>query len=204
MKEAFAIAAAILALLSYIPYLRGVVKGQVQPHAYTWGIWSLVSGITLAAQIVKGAGIGAVPTATAACLTVAIFALSLTRGFRNVTRLDTTFLVLALAAVVPWILIKDPTISVVTAVAIDALGFAPTLRKTWVKPTSESVAMYALNVLRHLLSLLALEAYNLATVLHSGVMLIMNSAMVTVILVGVRVHRASSARERQQDSGTIG
>lgn len=196
MKEVFAIVAALLALASYVPYFNGLLKGRVQPHAYTWGIWSLVSGITLFAQIAKGAGIGAVPTATAALLTFCIFLLSIKFGFRQITRIDTAFLILALVAIIPWLVTKDPTVSVILAVSIDVLGFVPTLRKTWLLPTSESLATYGLNIVRHMLSLFALEAYNVATVLHSAAMLVMNSTIVAVIVRRAGIRGLSQDQKR--------
>ena len=182
MKDILAIIAAIVAVGGNIPYLRDAIKKRVTPHPYTWLVWSIVSGITLFGQIAKGAGIGALPTAVAEAFTIGIFIFSLRYGFKNVIKTDNYFLVAALLGLIPWIITKNPTISVIVAVSIDLVAFTPTIRKTWVKPDSETPILYGANVLRHVLTLLSLQSYNIATTLHSIAMIITNSIMTSIIL----------------------
>lgn len=183
MKIEFAIAAAVLSIAGNVPYIIEIVRGNVRPHAYTWFVWSLVSGVIFFGQLAKGAGVGAIPTAAAELFTIAIFFLSLRYGFKEIRRIDTVFLVAALLGLVPWALTDDPTISVITVVVIDAIAFLPTLRKTWVEPKSENPILYVMNVARHALSLFSLEAYNIATALHSITMITINTLMTGFILV---------------------
>ena len=182
MKVALAIIAAILAIVGNVPYLNDILKRRVEPHAYTWFVWSIVSCIVFFGQIAKGAGIGALPTAASEIFTVIIFLFSLRYGFKHPTKSDKLFLGIALAGLIPWVLTKDPTVSVVIAVAIDATAFIPTLRKTWLLPKTETPLLYGMNVLRHALALFSLQTYNIATTLHSIVMLFANSAMTGIIL----------------------
>lgn len=182
IKLFLALLGACIALVGNIPYLRDVITNKIQPHPYTWLVWTLVSAITLFGQIAKGAGVGAIPTATAEIFTVIIFLFSLRYGFRNIVRRDTYFLIVALLGIILWILTKDPTISVVIAVSIDLVAFVPTLRKTWVKPASETPILYSMNVVRHVLTLFSLQAYNVATTLHSIAMIVTNTAMTGIIL----------------------
>ena len=182
MKEIFAVVAALLAIAGNLPYLIDIVRGRVKPHPYTWFVWSIVSCIIFFGQIAKGAGIGALPTGASEIFTVIIFLFSLRYGFKGVTRTDTVFLILALLGLVPWIITKDPTLSVVTAVSIDLIAFVPTLRKTWKYPATETPILYGSNVLRHILALFSLQAYNVATTLHSIAMIITNTVMTGIIL----------------------
>lgn len=181
MKEAFAIAAALVAVAGNVPYLRDVLRGYVQPHPYTWLVWSTVSMTVFFGMLTKGAGIGALPVAVAEGFTLAIFFFSLKYGFKPIRRVDTVFLIVALAGLIPWFLTKDPTLSVVVAVGIDLVAFAPTLRKTWISPRTETPLLYGSNVLRHGLGLFSLQSYNLATTLHSAVMIAANGLMVLMI-----------------------
>lgn len=182
MKDTLAIIAAIVAVCGNIPYIRDAYRKRVTPHPYTWLVWSIVSGITLFGQIVKGAGIGALPTAVAEAFTIGIFIFSLRYGFKNVIKTDNYFLAAALLGLVPWLITRDPTISVVIAVVIDLVAFTPTIRKTWVRPASETPILYGANVLRHVLTLLSLQSYNIATTLHSIAMITTNSTMTSIIL----------------------
>lgn len=183
MKELFAIIAALLAIAGNLPYLWDILKGRVQPHPYTWLVWTLVSGIVFFGQLAKGAGIGALPTAASEIFTLLIFLLSLKYGFKGITKTDMMFLAAALLGICLWILTNDPTVSVVIAVSIDLIAFIPTLRKTWKYPSTETPILYSANVLRHILALFSLQTYNIATTLHSIAMICTNSLMTICILV---------------------
>ncbi|CAN5134041.1 hypothetical protein BH11PAT1_BH11PAT1_6590 [soil metagenome] len=180
-KIILAVLASIMALIGNLPYLLDVIKGKIKPHPYTWFIWSIVSAITFFGGVAKGAGIGALPTGIAEGFTIIIFFFSLKNGFSNVTRTDTYFLIAALSGLIPWILTKDPTISVIVAVGIDLIAFVPTFRKTWQDPKTENPILFIMNVTRHGLTLLSLSTYNIATMLHSIAMIITNSCMTFII-----------------------
>ncbi len=181
MKLTLAIIAGIFAILGNIPYLRDIVKKRIEPHPYTWLVWTIVSAVTFFGQLAKGAGVGVIPTASSEIFTVIIFLFSLQYDFKNINREDNYFLAFALGGLIPWLITKDPTVSVVIVVSIDLIAFIPTLRKTWRLPTTETPMLYGMNVLRHVLALFSLQAYNIATTLHSLAMIAANSTMVIFI-----------------------
>ncbi len=180
MKETLAIIAAVLALIGNISYLRDIISSKIHPHPYTWFVWSIVSMTTFFGGLAKGAGIGALPTGVAEGFTIIIFLFSLKfiNKAGHIRPIDNYFLAAALIGLVPWAMTKDPTISVVIVVLIDIIAFIPTLRKTWRHPETERPMLYRMNVLRHILTLFSLEAYNIATTFHSFAMIGTNSAMV--------------------------
>ena len=181
MKIALAIVAAILAFVGNISYLKDIFKGKVYPHPYTWFIWSIVSLTTFFGGWVKGAGIGILQTGIAEGFTIIIFLFSLKYLFQDraqhIRRVDNYFLVICLLGFIPWILTKDPTISVVIVVLIDVIAFIPALRKTWKHPDSEQPLLYEMNVTRHFLTLFSLQTYNVATTFHSIAMICTNTVM---------------------------
>src|SRR3989344_30071 len=181
-KEIIAVIAAVFSIVGNVPYLLDIIKKKIQPHPYTWLVWTIVSGITFFGQLVKGAGIGALPTGIAEIFTIIIFLFSLQYGFKNIKKIDTYFLIFALLGIIPWMLTKDPTFSIIIVVSIDLIAFIPTLRKTRLYPKSEISVLYSMNVLRHILTLFSLQAYNIATVLHSIAMIITNSLMTIFII----------------------
>lgn len=178
MKLIFSLVAAALAIIGNVPYLRDMFRGKVQPHPYTWFIWSIVSGVTFAGQWIGGAGWALIAFGASEIFTFIIFLFSLKYGFKHIPREDTWFLVVALLGLIPWIITKDPTLSVIIMVTIDCIAFIPTLKKGRHHSSTENPVLYGSNVMRHVLSLLALGSYNIATMLHSVAMIITNSAMV--------------------------
>lgn len=185
MREALIIIASFLAVVGNISYLQDTLKGKIKPHPYTWFIWSIVSCVTFFGQLQKGAGVGAIPTGVAEAFTILIFLFSLKSLFSgkagHIRKVDNYFLAAALLGIIPWILTKDPTISVIVVVSIDVIASIPTIRKAWAHPNSERPRLYQMNVSRHVLTLLSLEAYNIATTLHSIAMICMNSLLVVFI-----------------------
>lgn len=181
-KEYLAIIAAVLAIIGNVPYLWDILKRRVKPHPYTWFIWTIVSGVTFFGQLAAGAGVGSIPTAASEIFTLIIFLFSLQYGFKNIVRSDTYFLVIALLGLIPWAVTKDPTLSVVIVVLIDVVAFIPTIRKTAKHPHSETPTLYSMNVLRHILALFSLQAYNVATTFHSIMMIITNTIMTCLIV----------------------
>jgi hypothetical protein len=182
MKETLAIVASLLAIVGNVPYLIDVLKKRIEPHAYTWFIWSIVSCVIFFGQVAKGAGIGALPTAFSEVFTIIIFFFSLRNGFRHIKPSDHYFLVAALLGLIPWAITKDPTISVIVVVSMDLIAFVPTLRKTYAEPQTEKPLLFATNVIRHALALVSLRTYNIATTLHSISMIVTNTIMTVFIL----------------------
>ncbi len=180
-----AIVASILAFIGNISYIKDIFKERVRPHPYTWFIWAIVSMVTFFGGLVKGAGIGALPTGISEGFTILIFLFSLKYLFqgqvRHIRKIDNYFLVIAFLGLIPWALTKDPTISVVIVVAMDVVAFIPTLRKTWTRPETEKPLLFGTNVLRHILTLFSLQAYNIATTIHSVAMICTNTLMVVFI-----------------------
>ena len=181
IKIVLVVVASLLALAGNIPYVLDVVKGRVKPHPYTWFVWTIVSCVVFFGQLAKGAGIAVIATGVSEIFTLIIFLFSLKYGFKNPPKTDKYFLAFALFGLIPWILTKDPTLSVIIVVSIDLIAFIPTLRKTYCFPKSETPLLYGSNVLRHFLILATLGAYNIATMLHSISMIITNTIMVIFI-----------------------
>ncbi len=186
MKESLAIIAAVLAFVGNISYLKDILKGRVEPHPYTWLVWSIVSLTTFIGGLVKGAGIGALPTGVAEGFTIIIFLFSLKSLFKgkagHIRKIDNYFLAVCLLGLIPWALTKDPTISVIIVVLIDLVAFIPTLRKTWAHPETEKPLLYEMNVARHVLTLFSLQTYNIATTIHSLAMIVTNTLMTGFII----------------------
>jgi hypothetical protein len=177
--------ACILAIFGNLPYIKDVMKGKISPHPFTWFIWSIVSLVTFFGAWQKGAGLGAIPIFVSEVFTFIIFLLSLKNAsknsFKDIDRKDFIFLIIALIGLIPWYFTKDPTVSVVIVVCIDLMAFVPTLVKTYRDSTSENPILFASNVIRHILIMFSLDAYNIATTFHSICMIISNALMIGVI-----------------------
>lgn len=181
MKLFFAALATVFVLIGNASYVKDTLQEKVKPHPYTWFVWSIVSCVVFFGQLQRGAGIGAIPTGVSESFTLIIFFLSLKPVLQgavwHIRKVDSLFLVISLLGLIPWALTKDPTVSIITVVAIDLIAFVPTMRKAWHHPHTEKPFLYEMNVTRHILTLFSLQAYNIATTLHSVVMIFANTLM---------------------------
>jgi hypothetical protein len=166
MKETVGIIAVILTFIGYIPYLRDTVKGKTKPHVYSWFLWGFVTLIAFALQVSDKAGVGSYVTLAAALVSLVIFGLGMRQGNKDITKADTIFFFLGFVAIAVWLFAKQPIISIILVSTIDMLGFAPTFRKSWNKPYSETLFTYLLNTFRHGLSIFALQNYTIVTWLY--------------------------------------
>lgn len=165
-KIIISVIATTLVLVGYLPYIRDIFKRKTVPHMFTWFIWALASGIACALQFAGGAGVGAWATLAVSIIAVFIFILSVWIGDKDITRLDVLFLLLSMISLVLWLIMSQPVLSVILIVTTDILGFAPTIRKSWNRPHSETLFTYEITTFRHALTIFALQQFNILTLMY--------------------------------------
>ena len=167
LKNIVGIVAVLLTFIGYIPYIKDVISGKTVPHVYSWFLWGFVTLIAFALQVSAGGGIGAYVTFTAGLLCTIVFIIGFTKkGKKDITQVDTIFFILALIALGFWLIAKQPVISAILTTGVDLLGFAPTIRKSWNKPYSETLSFYLLNTIRFILAVFSLQRYTIVTALY--------------------------------------
>ena len=150
----------------FIPYIRDIYKKKTKPHIYTWLIWTILQVTGVVAMYNSGAGIGILALATGSVLCAYTCILSLKYGTKNITTFDTLCLIGALVSIAVYIFLKQPLLSIILISAIDFVGFLPTLRKAYIEPYSETLAMFAFFALSGTFTMLALHDYSFTTILY--------------------------------------
>jgi hypothetical protein len=166
IKTALAATAILISTSNFFYYLYSIFRSRTRPHVYSWLIWGSVTLIAGLAQFFEKGGAGAWVTLLSAfyCYTRALIGLKY--GEKNITKSDKFCLAGCLIAIIMWKLTANPLISVVIATLIDVAGFYPTVRKSWDKPYEENVLSYTIFGLTTFLGLMALDHYNLTTLLY--------------------------------------
>lgn len=182
IKEIIGAITIILSVIAYAPYIKDTIQGKTKPHIYTWLIGGGVTFIIFLLQFLAGGGPGTWVTLTVSIFSLIIAALSARQADWDITKLDTIFLIAAIIALILWLIIDQPTISMLLLVGVGVLGFAPTIRKTWNRPETETLSTYLINTLRHGLSFLALSHYTLLTGLFPGIWTILNAVISIMII----------------------
>lgn len=174
----------LIPIIGIIPYIINIIKGKTVAHVYTWLIWAILQTITVIAQIKNGAGFGVAYGVAGVLVCYSVVFLSLKNGFKHIKKIDTFCLILALISMFVYVGLKNPLLAVIMATATNFIGFLPTLRKTFVDPTSETMSAYLSGGIGALLSILALQNYTLITSLY-----LINIILTDTLLIGIMIFK---------------
>ena len=197
-KNIFGAVAVAVALVSYVPYFWNIFNGRTKPHAFSWLVWGVLNAIAFAGQLHDkgGAGIWAVGLTAAAMFF--IFLLSLQGGEKDIRTFDWLCLSAAGVALIPWLLTNKPLVSVILITVIDALGFLPTVRKSYKKPYQETLTTFLLSTIKYALVIVALQRYTLVTILFPLSLVIMNALFVLMLVTRRRQVKSDELVTRTQ------
>lgn len=176
--------AAILALLAMIPYIRSIFRGETKPERASWFIWVVVNYSLVFSYHSSGATTTIWLNIAYVLTSTTVFLLSLKYGVGGYTRLDIFCLLGAAAGLVLWWLTSDPVTAVYMNIAVDALGFLPTIKKAYFHPGTENKLSWNLSVISNGLNVLALTTWQLKIAAFPVYNLIFN-ALLAILLYGV-------------------
>jgi hypothetical protein len=111
-----------------------------------------------------------------------IFVTALVVGRKNIVKVDWLFLAGSILALFLWSVTESPFWSVILITVVDAVAFAPTFRKAWSKPWSETLITYLLSSVKFVFVILALEKYLIVTALYPFSLIIMNGLFVLMLV----------------------
>lgn len=184
-KYIFGAIALLIAFGSHMPYILAIYKDKMRPHKFSWIIWALTTSIIFIAQLSDGGGAGAWSAGGTVAMIIVLVAMAAWKNPRlSITRSDWFFFLTALACIPLWWITNNPLWSVVVLTTIDALGYAPTLRKAYKLPGEESAWLFFLQTVKNVFVLMALENYSLTTALFPITMVFVNLLVPVAIILG--------------------
>lgn len=181
-KNVISVIAIALTVIGYVPYIRDTLKGKTKPHVFSWFLWGGVTALIYALQASAGAGSGSWVTLAVAIIMLSVFFISLRNGNKDIKLIDIGFFILALFALGLWLIVDQPVLSIILLSAIDMLAFAPTIRKSWNAPYSETLSFYVITTFRHGLTFFALAEYNIVTYLFPATWVIANAGFAAILI----------------------
>jgi hypothetical protein len=183
MSYALGLASVFICLVGYGPYLWGMYKGRVKPHAFSWFVWGLLTAIAFAAQVADHAAEGSWVTGITAAMCLAVAAWAWLRWrLSQITTIDWYCFGVALAAMPLWLLAGTPLYSVILITVIDLLAYVPTFRKSWHRPYDEALFTYVTNTLKFVMAVVALPRQTIVSSLYPASIIVTNCAFVTMVL----------------------
>ena len=157
-------------------YIRTIIYGKTRPNLISWSIWALAPLIAVFLQIKAGAGLSFISSFMSGFgpLLIVIVALIYKKGFWKITRFDIVCGILALLALVVYVITNKFGISIVFAILSDGLAAIPTIRKSWEFPESESAISYIAGIISNTLALLVIKNWSFSIYSFSLYLIIIN------------------------------
>jgi len=131
MIVGWGIAAAALDLVSFVPYVLGVLRRGGRPQRASWAIWAGLYAVITAAQLAHGARASLGLSAGEALGALIVFVLSVRRGTGGLDRNSLLATGGALVALVVWAVTRSPGLAIVLAVAVDLAAGVLTAGKAY-------------------------------------------------------------------------
>lgn len=177
----------IPAFIAYYFYFRDMIRGSTKPHAFSWLVWGMLSGIGFLAQVSAHGGIGTWATGLTSIASLSIAAYAFTISSTHPTRFDWTLLGIAVAGLLLLFVVKSPVTALwLTLIALVA-GFAMNIRKAYRKPFEENAVAFWLNTLKFIPAIFALASFSFLTVAYPLVAAAGNLAI--ALIVALRRHQ---------------
>jgi hypothetical protein len=183
LHAALGVLAIIIGLTGYVPYFRNIFLGKTKPHAFSWLVWGVLTGIAFFGQLAGKGGAGSWVTGATALVCIAIFLLALDRGEKDFPKSDWLCLIGAGVALLFWALTNSSLIAIILITIIDFIGFLPTFRKSYYKPFDETVFTYVLSGLKFIVGILALQKYSIVTILYPASLVLTNGLFVCLAMI---------------------
>lgn len=190
IHETLGIIAGVLALIGYVPYIISIFAGKTRPNKATWIIWTLVGGLLAFSYLAEGDRNAIwVPIGYfIGPLIVAI--LSFRYGYATWTKFDKICVVVALISIVPWVLSKDATFTLLINVFIDLAGALPTILKSYREPETEDFSAWFIFFVANTIEVFSISRWNIAATYPIYLFLLAGSIVVLILKGKIRNKRS--------------
>jgi len=136
MKDVLFVAAGVLFIIGFVPYILAIVQKKTKPSKASWIIWASLDTITMVGMYVEGSVNGLILGATCGAWIVAILALKY--GTPGWTKLDMFCLAGAVLGIVLWQVFSNPVFGILTSLSVVFIGAIPTFVSAWKDPSTEN------------------------------------------------------------------
>lgn len=175
----FAVAAGVLFLLGFLPYVVAIWRGQAKPAKATWLIWGIVDTVIVAGMYSTNALNWQMIGCTLGTWLVA--ALALKYGAPGWTRLDKYSLAVAVTGILVWLAQGDPVFGILISLGVVVLGSVPTIISAWQEPGRESRVAWLMFWVSCIFAIIAIPRWTIADAAQPLVFLSLQSAMVGIL-----------------------
>jgi len=181
-RDALGLLSVALAILAAIIYIAQTLRGEVRPHPLSWFLFGILSLTGFLVQRDEGARQGSWTLMAMTVICFLFVAASVARGERSFSRREWAFAVAGGAVFVVYLFTRQSNVAAALTTLVDALGYGPTFVRGWSQPKKDSVASFALNGIKFVPSLMAMDPLSFATSFYPATLLVLNAAVAIMLV----------------------
>lgn len=183
-NEILGIIAGIISFSSYSIYIFTVLVKKTQPNRATWWILTMI-GIMIASSYYAGGARATIWVAVSYILGPLIIAfLSLKYGHGSWEKLDKWCLTVAIISLPIWYISGSALLTLTINIFLDFIGLLPTIKKSYLKPDTESGLAWLLATVAGLLNVLAIDHWILAIAVYPIYLSLLNGFITILLFIG--------------------
>lgn len=182
MLEIFGYISGVLFILSAVPYVRSILKGETKPQRITWLIWTVLVFIAFFSQLAKGATWSLLLTAGDAVTIVIVFLFSIKYGVGGFRKIDILSLVGAGISLLLWYFTNEPAVALFLIILIDIIGSNLTIIKAWKNPETENWIGWAMCGLGGLFGIFSVGSMNVVLLSYPVYICLINSLIAIIVI----------------------
>jgi hypothetical protein len=186
-RDALGLLSVALAILAAIIYIAQTLRGEVRPHPLSWFLFGILSLTGYLIQRDEGARQGSWTLLAMTVICFLFVAASVARGERRFSGQEWAFAVAGGAVFVVYLFTRQSNVAAALTTLVDALGYGPTFVRGWSQPKKDSVASFALNGIKFVPSLMAMDPISFATSFYPATLLVLNAAVAIMLVMRRRV-----------------
>jgi hypothetical protein len=182
LRILFSATASFLAILSYYPYIKGILKGKTKPNRATFLIWTVIGVVEIISYLASGGGLASGLLIAYTVGTGLIFVMSIKYGVGGGSLLDITCLLGALVGVLGWVITKNPHVALSLSIIAGMFGYLPTFKKVYLTPKTENTSHWVLCGVAAVFNIFAISKWSLFTASAPVYLLICDGALALLTL----------------------
>jgi hypothetical protein len=187
MREYIGLAAGLIGVVGYVPYVWDILNGTARPDRASWFIWSLQYVLLFWTQVSGHAASVLWLPGLQLLGVLVVAALSVRYGMGVFDKRTALLLAGVVVALGLWYVTKNATVALCISLSIEAVGVALTAYKAFKDPASETLTMWSCVAVGALLDTVAIaRGASAALYVYPVALAVMNMSVVFAQLLGRR------------------
>lgn len=190
---------AVLSLSGSFAYIRDMFRGNSKPNLVTWGIWAfaplVATGAALSIDADRWATVRIFMSGFGPFL-VFLFAFIVRQSYWKLSKIDYACGVVSIIALLAWFGANSPHIAILLLAGADLLATLPTIIKAWKYPETETLYTYFISLFTASIIIPAIPVWNIENSAFQIYLLIVNTALFTIVARGHFLKRAKHSTRR--------